>query len=200
MNPVFRVRRGPTGELLEIEPASDAASRDGIDETWIHVAAVARSVDRRSLAEAERLLPNVLADARQVALDSARMAATLRGLADELDTDPEGRFPGPDRKDVAALLRWLADGHFVLLGYQRCPVRDGQVAVDPSSRLGVLRLRHDVLPQLTASDDLLVLAQATIPSFLRYGAYPYIVVVREHSGDDVRRSSTVSSGCSPSPR
>src|ERR1700752_1113929 len=24
MNPVFRVRRGPTGELLEIEPASDA--------------------------------------------------------------------------------------------------------------------------------------------------------------------------------
>ncbi len=27
-----------------------------------------------------------------------------------------------------------------------------------------------------------MLAQATIPSFLRYGAYPYIVVVREHPG------------------
>ena len=182
MNPVFRVRRGPTGELLEIEPASDAASADGIDETWIHVE-LARSVDRKSLAEAERLLPNVLADARQVALDSGAMAATLRGLAGDLDADPEGRFPGPDRKDVAALLRWLADGHFVLLGYQRCPVRDGQSSIDPSSRLGVLRLRQDVLPQLTASDDLLVLAQATIPSYLRYGAYPYIVVVREHPGE-----------------
>ena len=27
MNPVFRVRRGPSGDLLEIEPASDAAVR-----------------------------------------------------------------------------------------------------------------------------------------------------------------------------
>ena len=182
MNPAFRVRRGPTGELLEIHPASDAASGDGIDETWIHVQ-LAESVDRKSVAEAERLLPNVLADARQVALDSGAMATTLRGLANELDTDPEGRFPGPDREDVAALLRWLADGHFVLLGYQRCTVRGGKSSIDPSSRLGVLRLREDVLPELTASDDLLVLAQATIPSYLRYGAYPYIVVVREHPGN-----------------
>ena len=62
----------------------------------------------------------------------------------------------------------------------------------------MLRLRSDVLPQLTDSDDLLVLAQATIPSFLRYGAYPYIVVVREHAAG-IRRSSTASSACSPSP-
>ena len=182
MNPVFRVRRGPTGELLEIQPASDAAFEDGIDESWIHVE-LAGSVDRKSLAEAEHLLPNVLADARQVALDSGAMATTLRGLANELDTDHEDRFPGPDRQDVAALLRWLADGHFVLLGYQRCTVRGGKSSVDPSSRLGVLRLRQDVLPELTASDDLLVLAQATIPTYLRYGAYPYIVVVREHPGN-----------------
>ncbi|HET6731307.1 NAD-glutamate dehydrogenase [Mycobacterium sp.] len=179
MNPVFRVRRGPGGELLEIEPASDAAFRDGIDEAWIHVL-LTGAVDYKSLEEAQRLLPSVLADARQVALDSTAMGATLRGLAAELDSDPSGRFLGSDRKDVGALLRWLADGHFVLLGYQRCPVQDGQATVDPSSRLGVLRLRQDVLPQLTASDDLLVLAQATMPSYLRYGAYPYIVVVREH--------------------
>ena len=35
MNPVFRARRGPSGELLAIEPASDAPFGDGIDETWI---------------------------------------------------------------------------------------------------------------------------------------------------------------------
>jgi glutamate dehydrogenase len=63
-------------------------------------------------------------------------------------------------------------------------VRDGQATVDRSSRLGVLRLRQDVLPELTDSDDLLVLAQATIPSFLRHGASPYIVVVRENPGGD----------------
>lgn len=113
------------------------------------------------------------------------MGASMHQLAFELDNDHNGRFPGRDRKDVAALLRWLADGHFVLLGYQRCSVDNGRSAVDPASRLGVLRLRQDVLPQLTHSDELLALAQATIPSYLRYGAYPYIVVVREQLGPSV---------------
>jgi glutamate dehydrogenase len=178
MNPVFRVRRGPSGELVAIEPAADAPFGDGIDEAWIHVQ-LAESVDPKAVDEVKRLLPSVLAEARQVALDSTSMTAMLISLAAELDSDTVGRFRSSDRRDVAALLRWLADGHFVLLGYQRCQVSNGQSAVDPSSRLGVLRLRADVLPQLTSNDDLLVLAQATMPSYLRYGAHPYIVVVRE---------------------
>jgi len=180
MNPVFRARRGPSGELLAIEPAADAPFGDGIDEAWIHVQ-LAESVDPKAVDEVKRLLPSVLAEARQVALDSTSMTAMLISLAAELDSDTQGRFPSSDRRDVAALLRWLADGHFVMLGYQRCQVSNGRSAVDPSSRLGVLRLRADVLPQLTSSDDLLVLAQATMPSYLRYGAHPYIVVVREQS-------------------
>jgi glutamate dehydrogenase len=181
MNPVFRVHRGPSGELLDIAPVTDADARGGLAETWIHVQ-LAPTADAKAADEVAQLLPSVLADARQVALDSAALTSTLRGLAHDLDTDSGGRFPGRDRNDVAALLRWLADGHFVLLGYQRCPVRDGRSSVDPASRLGVLRLHQDVLPQLTDSGDLLVLAQATMPSYLRYGAYPHIVVVREHPG------------------
>ncbi|BBX15742.1 NAD-glutamate dehydrogenase [Mycolicibacterium duvalii] len=182
MNPVFRVRRNPDGELLDIAPAAHASSADGVEETWVHVQ-LSRSVDRHALAEAQRLLPRVLADARQVAVDSASMSATMRSLSVELDADTGSRFPSPDRKDVAALLRWLLDGHFVLLGYQRCVVNDGDASVDVASRLGVLRTRDDVLPQLTREDELLALAQATIPSFLRYGAYPQIVVVREQHGE-----------------
>ncbi|HKV22781.1 MAG TPA: NAD-glutamate dehydrogenase [Mycobacterium sp.] len=182
MNPVLRVRRDPSGELRDIQPAAEADNRhEAVDEAWIHVQ-LSSSADPKAIDEVRRLLPSVLADARQVALDSRALSGTLLGLANELDTDPEGRFPGADRKDVAGLLRWLADGHFVLLGYQRCPVRAGEASVDMSSRLGILRFRDDVLPQLTDNDDLLVLAQATIPSFLRYGAYPYIVVIREHPG------------------
>ncbi len=179
MNPVLRVRRNPAGELLDVHPASAPdAPTDGIDETWIHVQ-LSPSADAKAVAESVALLPNVLGDARQVALDSAALNAALVVLASQLDSDRDGHFPSYDRRDVAALLRWLADGHFVLLGYQRCSVADGQATVDPSSRLGVLRLRTDVLPQLTGHDDLLVLAQATMPSYLRYGAHPYIVVVRE---------------------
>ncbi len=179
MNPVFRVRRNPAGQLLDVHPASAPdAPTDGVDETWIHVS-LSPSADARAVAEAVALLPNVLGDARQVALDAAALNAALVVLASQLDSDRDGHFPSYDRRDVAALLRWLADGHFVLLGYQRCSVEGGHATVDLTSRLGVLRLRTDVLPQLTDDDDLLVLAQATMPSYLRYGAHPHIVVVRE---------------------
>ncbi|QEN13516.1 NAD-glutamate dehydrogenase [Mycolicibacterium sp. ELW1] len=183
MNPVFRVRRGATGELLDVQPSStDDLEPGGIDESWIHVQ-LSPSVNRKALAEAERMLPMAVADARQVALDSVALAGALHDLARDIDADSGTRFPGPDRSDVAALLRWLSDGHFILLGCQDCTVRDGVATVVESSRLGVARLRTEVLPELTSPGDLLVLAQATMPSFLRYGAYPYIVVIRERAGE-----------------
>jgi len=179
MHPALGVRRDADGTLLEVRPDADAGP-DYIDESWIHIR-LSTSVNRRALAEAVRLLPMVVADARQVANDSAALAAALQGLADDIDADTGARFAGPDRADVANLLRWLADGHFVVLGAQRCSVGDGNATADESSRLGVARLRTEVLPELSSPGDLLVLAQATMPSFLRYGAYPYIIAVREHS-------------------
>ncbi|OMC29628.1 NAD-glutamate dehydrogenase [Mycobacterium sp. GA-1841] len=178
MNPVLRVRRGADGELLDFRPAAEATGSDGVEECWILVP-VSGAADGPALTEVVRLLPGVLADARQIGLDSAAMGAALHGLANDVATDVEGRFPNTDRRDVAALLRWLSDGHFVLLGYQQCAIDDGTAVVDPASRLGVLKLREDVLPPLTAEDDLMALAQATLPSYVRYGANPYIVVVRE---------------------
>lgn len=179
MNPVLAVRRGHDGTLLDVRPGPAETTGPGaVDESWIHVQ-LSPSVDPNALAEAQRMLPLVLADARQVAQDSAALNAVLRDLADELSVDSGARFAGADREDVASLLRWLGDGHFVLLGYQRCTVSDGQATVDPSSRLGVTKLRTEVLPELSEKGHLLLLAQATMPSFLRYGAYPYIVVIRE---------------------
>ncbi|OBI40442.1 NAD-glutamate dehydrogenase [Mycobacterium kyorinense] len=187
MNPVFAVRRDASGDLVGVAASTaEAAQGDAhqINEMWIHIQ-LAPSAHRKALAEAERLLPNVMADVRQVAADSTAMTATLNGLAGNVETDRDGRFSGPDRREVAALLRWLADGHFILLGYQRGPVLDGQVSVDESARLGVLRLRKASRSRLSDDDKLLVLAQATVPSYVRFGAYPYIVVIRENAGNRV---------------
>jgi glutamate dehydrogenase len=189
MTPVFTVLRSPTGELLSVEPKTGDCASGGGDrsqattETWIHVQ-LSPSVDRKALAEAERLLPGVMADVRQVATDSTAMGVTLKALAEDVETDAGGHFSAPDRADVAALLHWLADGHFVLLGYQRGLVRDGQVAVDGSARLGVLKLRKASRSRL-ADDKLLMLAQASVPSYMRFGSYTYVVVIRENTGDSV---------------
>ncbi len=190
MHPAVRVRRDADGTLTGVEPAgaepSSAAGADpgSIDESWIHIQ-LAPTANQRAVDEAVRLLPMVVADARQVAQDSAALSAALLDLAHEIAADDGTRFPGDNRMDVSYLLRWF-DGHFVLLGAQRCTVHDadGTATADESSRLGVAKLRTEVLPELSRPGETLVLAQATMPSFLRYGAYPYIVVVRESGGQE----------------
>ena len=55
--------------------------------------------------------------------------------------------------------------------------------------LGVLRSRTGSRPRLTDDDKLLVLAQAVVGSYLRYGAYPYAIAVREYV--DERRGRVI---------
>ena len=183
MNPVFHVRRGSDGELLAVGP--EDSGDDGVDETWIHVQ-LAPSVDRNALHEAERLLPGVLADLRRVAADSTAMNAVLNDLAEAVESNAHGHYPGANNADVATLLRWLAAGNFTLLGYQRCPVRDGRVSGETATAsLGVLRRRKGSRPRLTMDHELLALAQTDVASYLRFGAYPYVFAVREDADGDI---------------
>ena len=178
MTPVFEVRRDSVGDLLRVEPKADDAS-PYIGEAWIHVQ-LSASVDHKVVAEVERLLPKVLADVQRVAADAMALIDTLSEVAADVDNDSEGRYEAPDRQEVAALLRWLGRGNFLLLGYQRTQVQDGLVVGDGSSGLGVLRARSGTRPRLTDESKLLVLAQATVGSYLRYGAYPYAIAIREY--------------------
>lgn len=179
LTPVFEVRRDSAGEIQRVEPKSDDSSPYA-GEAWIHVQ-LSPAVDSKVLAEAERLLPKVLADVQRVATDASALIATLSEVAADVENDPEGHYQAPDRQDVAALLRWLNDGNFLLLGYQRTEVQDGLVVGDGSSGLGVLRARSGTRPRLTDESKLLVLAQAAVGSYLRYGAYPYAIAVREYA-------------------
>ncbi|MEZ0350372.1 NAD-glutamate dehydrogenase [Mycobacterium sp. pR1184] len=178
MTPVFDVQRNPAGDLVSIEPKAPGTPQY-VGEAWIHIQFVP-TVDTKALAEVERVLPKVLSDVQQVAADAAAIIAALSNLAADVENNPGGRFTAPDREDVAALLRWLGEGNFLLLGYQRCRVHDGLVSGDGTSELGVLRGRTGSRPRLTDEDKLLVLAQATVGSYLRYGAYPYAIGVREY--------------------
>lgn len=178
MTPVFEVQRSPDGDLLRVQAKPQGASPyDG--EAWIHVQLLP-SVDSKGLAEVERLLPKVLADVQQVASDASSLIAVLDDLAARVEANTDEHFSAPDRDDVAALLRWLGNGNFLLLGYQRCHVHDGHVSGDGSPGLGVLRTRTGSRPRLTDDDRLLVLAQSVVGSYLRYGAYPYAIAVREY--------------------
>ncbi|OBK18505.1 NAD-glutamate dehydrogenase [Mycobacterium asiaticum] len=189
LTPVFDVRRDSAGEIQRVEP-KPADSSPYVGEAWIHVQ-LSPSVDSKVLAEAQRLLPKVLADVRRVASDASAMISTLSEVAADVDQDPQGHYQAPDRQEVAALLRWLNDGNFLLLGYQRTEVQDGLVVGDGSSGLGVLRARSGTRPRLTDESKLLVLAQAAVGSYLRYGAYPYAIAVREYADGARGNAGTV---------
>ncbi|MEY8015403.1 MULTISPECIES: NAD-glutamate dehydrogenase [Mycobacterium] len=183
MTPVFEVRRSPEGDLRGIGPKPAGASPyDG--EAWIHVQ-LSPAVDTKALAELERLLSKVLADVQQVASDATDLIAALEQVTAAVEANSDDHFAAPDRDEVAALLRWLADGNFLLLGYQRCQVHDSEVSGDGSRGLGVLRTRTGSRPRLTDDDQLLVLAQSVVGSYLRYGAYPYAIGVREYVDDGI---------------
>ncbi|WP_197695993.1 NAD-glutamate dehydrogenase domain-containing protein, partial [Mycobacterium sp. E1715] len=183
MTPVFEVHRNSDGDLVSVEPKPPGAP-PYVGEAWIHVQLLP-SVDTKGLVEVERLLPKVLSDVQQVASDAGALIAALSGLAADVETNAHGQFSAPDRDDVAALLRWLGNGNFLLLGYQRCRVHEGLVSGDGSPGLGVLRTRTGSRPRLTDDDKLLVLAQSVVGSYLRYGAYPYAIAVRERADDGV---------------
>jgi glutamate dehydrogenase len=178
MTPVFKVRRDQAGDLLSVEPKAPGAPQY-VGEAWIHMQ-LDPSVDSKTLAEVAELLPRVLTDVQRVATDAAAIITTLNDLAADVEANRGDRFSAPDREDVAALLDWLGNGNFLLLGYQRCLVDDGFVTGDGSSGLGVLRSRTGSRPRLTEDDKLLVLAQASVGSYLRYGAYPYAIAIREY--------------------
>ncbi|WP_280455365.1 NAD-glutamate dehydrogenase [Nocardia brasiliensis] len=138
-HPVFDVARDEVGRLRSIaaRPADGAAigsDRVGtwFAESWIHIR-LSPAHDARLLDRIECELPRVLCELRQVSDDTPAMVATLRALAERLD--PE----------YAALLTWLVDGNFTVLGYRGYRFREsGSVVVPevrpvPEASLGILR-------------------------------------------------------------
>src|SRR5947207_1620249 len=83
-------------------------------------------------------LRHVLDDVRVAVEDQARMGATARDLAAGL-----GGEPGSDQAEHADLLRWLADGNFLFLGYREYDIvrtADGAgLRAVPGTGLGILR-------------------------------------------------------------
>ena len=85
-------------------------------------------------------LRHVLDDVRVAVEDKQRMGAVARRLADDL-----GGAPGTDQAEYGDLLRWLADGNFLFLGYREYDLvrtEDGAgLRAVPGTGLGILR--HD---------------------------------------------------------
>jgi glutamate dehydrogenase len=195
VHPIVVVSRDVAGGLREVLPSAEADDPpgDALAESWMSVE-VDLITDTDRGREIETGLLSVLNDVREVVEDTAKMAGTARALADQLEDRPP--VDESQALEGAALLRWLADGHFTFLGYRNYElVRDGDnraLRTVLASGLGVLRQDSLASRNLTAgpdstahalSTDLLVLTEASAPSTVHRSVYPYYVGVKTFDAD-----------------
>ena len=190
VHPILSVARDADGKLTGL-------TADGRRESWIHVQ-LHPATSEDALARVESEASRVLADVRQVVGDTDRMRRVQAEVADLLDGaaqragDPESDI-AVDHRDAAALLRWLGDGHYTLLGYRRYRIDgvDGARTAtgDESSSLGVLR---DAAHEVDGSEplgqrDLVTLTQGASPATVHRAVYPYFVSVLDNENSAEHR-------------
>jgi glutamate dehydrogenase len=140
VHPIVTVRRDAKGKLQAILPTGDS-SPDAAVESWMRVE-VDQHTDPEKLRAIRRGLRRVLADVRAAVEDWEPMLSRARATIARLAKYP----PGPqihDLEEGRAFLEWLADDHFIFLGYREYRVigagRNAKMTVVPDSGLGVLR-------------------------------------------------------------
>ncbi|MGY1740553.1 MULTISPECIES: NAD-glutamate dehydrogenase [unclassified Blastococcus] len=151
VHPVLVVRRDVTGRIGAFCDSADPAEcgPDALAESWMAVV-LDGPLDEEARGDLVTGLRTVLADVRAVDEDADRTRARALALADRLDqlalagdAEPAATDdPAQDPAETAALLRWLADGHFVFLGARDVELPTGRartVRAVPGSGLGMLR-------------------------------------------------------------
>jgi glutamate dehydrogenase len=201
VHPVVVVRRDLRGKIKAFCDSALAAGcgSDALTESWMAVV-VDGTLDDEAGADLVSGLRTVLDDVRAVDEDAERLRARLLELAARLQELPApspdaAAEPADDPAEAAALLRWLSDGNFVLLGAREVdlvPSR-GKLAARAvhGTGLGVLRSDTDMtesmsgMPEVTHSpvQHLLTVTKADARSPVRRRAWLDLVAVTLPAAD-----------------
>ena len=141
IHPVFVVERSLDGELLAVLDDGEERSGDVVRESFHHI-----EIDRQADAVVrDRLrldLIRVLGDVRAANEDQVAMRERAVSIAENLDAEA-ATIGADDREEAAQFLRWLADDHFMFLGYRDYKLVPGRgetvLQSVTGSGLGILR-------------------------------------------------------------
>ncbi|MCI0688732.1 MAG: NAD-glutamate dehydrogenase [Sporichthyaceae bacterium] len=143
IHPQLTVRRDLAGALLKVIDTADPHRMpdEAAIESWMHIE-IDRETDPERLAALTADLQRVLHDVREVVEDENKMRDAAARLSAELRGLPAGTALD-DPNEVADLLDWLADDHFIFLGFREyaLDVENGEDVLRPvpGTGLGILR-------------------------------------------------------------
>ncbi|HEU5005872.1 MAG TPA: NAD-glutamate dehydrogenase [Jatrophihabitantaceae bacterium] len=184
LHPQLVVERAPDGRLTRVFDIDDNADvpDQAIVESWMYVEAGAIPAARHDqLAENLR---RVLADVHFAVADTPAMYQRLRQLADDLRADP-GDFDRETSQEAGELLRWLADGNYMILGhaaYSANELANPQARARDADVEGVLRGNArispiELLPAYRSGAPLVIFKSPLVSTVRRSVRYDCVTVV-----------------------
>ncbi len=167
IHPVLAVARDASGALEGLAPESEASRR----ESFIHVE-VDRITDPARLDTLATDLSRVLGDVRGAVDDWDKMRERMLSTVTELDDRPPP-LPAEELTEGKAFLRWLADGHFTMLGY-RC---HDLVTVDGQDALRIVSGKSLGILRETGTKDVAASFAALPPEQRAYARVPELLII-----------------------
>ncbi|PZS27028.1 MAG: NAD-glutamate dehydrogenase [Pseudonocardiales bacterium] len=188
LHPQLVVARDSAGQLTQVFDVDDNADvpEGATVESWMHI-----EIDKLDPAHGEPLeaeLRRILADVQHAVTDAPSMYALIRQLADELAADP-GEFDRETSEEAGALLRWLADGNYMILGHAAYSANDlaSPIARAHDDAQGVLRGEArisplELLPAYRSGAPLVIFKSPLVSTVRRSVRYDCVTVVTPATG------------------
>jgi glutamate dehydrogenase len=191
LHPQLVVTRDDAGVLSTVYDLDDNADVPGgaNPESWMHV-----EVDVQAASDADAMradIERVLADVHYAVDDATETYARIRSLAAELEAHP-GHFDADSSTEAGSLLRWLADGNFMILGHAAYSANElaspGRVAA-PTEVQGVLRGTAtisplELLPAFRSGAPLVIFKSPLVSTVRRSARYDCVTVVTPATGTE----------------
>ena len=184
LHPQLVVARDADGRLQQVFDLDDNATLpDGaVVESWTHL-------ELDVLPEGEHVsltadLQRVLEDVHHAVGDAPDMYRLIRDLADRLVSDP-GQFDRETSEEAGALLRWLADGNYMILGHAaysanelanplaRAQDEDAEGVLRGAARISPLEL----LPAFRSGAPLVIFKSPLVSTVRRSARYDCVTVL-----------------------
>ncbi|MEO6887034.1 MAG: NAD-glutamate dehydrogenase domain-containing protein, partial [Jatrophihabitantaceae bacterium] len=187
LHPQLVVNRDDAGSLTRVHDIDDDADvpTGAIVESWMHfeidTADTGTAPDRAKL---EADVRRVLADVHHALTDAPSMYSRILSLADELCTDP-GEFDRETSGEAGELLRWLADGNYLILGhtaYSANELANPAAQAQDDDAEGVLRGAArisplELLPAFRSGAPLVIFKSPLVSTVRRSARYDCVTVV-----------------------
>jgi glutamate dehydrogenase len=185
LHPQLVVRRDAAHRLSQVYDLDDRAEvpEGAATESWMHIeTGLIAAAEQPAIASNLR---RVINDVHYAVADAPELYFLIRELADRIESDP-GQFDRETSTEAAALLRWLADGNYMILGHAAYSANELATAVRTpeatASEGGILRggasiSPLELLPAYRAGAPLVIFKSPMVSTVRRSARYDCVTVI-----------------------